>query len=181
MCIFCHLMICAFVFYQFTCVHFLPFLYGCIFYQFKYCANMFLHFPNVYFLPFSSMCIFYHLLCWSFAILPFNVLVFLFCLFSLVQFLPSYSVCIIYHLQCHAFAVMSFNSLIFSVLPFAVLCIFNMILMCDFSTIFSSVLLCSGYIYVYIFCHFKGLYFLSSKLFCRSVLAFSHCVLSFIF
>ena len=103
------------------------------------------------------------------------------CLFSLVQFLLSYSVRIIYHLQCHAFAVMSFNSLIFSVLPFAVLCIFNMILMCDFSTIFSSVLLCSGYIYVYIFCHFKGLYFLSSKLLCKSVLAFSQCVFSFIF
>merc|ERR1711954_195164 len=63
----------------------------------------------------------------------------------------------IYQLQCHAFAFMSFNSLIFSVHPFAVFCIFNMILMCDFSTIFSSVLLCSGYIYVYIFCHFEGL------------------------
>merc|ERR1711954_230056 len=86
----------------------------------------------------------------------------------------------IYQLQCHAFAFMSFNSLIFSVQPFAELCIFNMILMCDFSTIFSSVLLCSGYIYVYIFCHFKGVYFLSSKLLCKSVLAFSQCVFSII-
>merc|ERR1712082_246355 len=49
---------------------------GCIFYQFKYCANMILHFLNVYFLSFSSMCIFYHILCCSFAVLPFNDLVF---------------------------------------------------------------------------------------------------------
>merc|ERR1711954_53442 len=89
----------------------------CIFYQVSYCVNLFLHFLNVYFLSFSTMCIFYHMLCCSFAVLP-------------------------------------FNGLIFSILPFAMLCIFNTILMCDNSTIFSSVPLCSVIIYVYIFCHF---------------------------
>merc|ERR1711954_429028 len=88
----------------------------CIFYQVSYCVNLFLHFLYVYFLSFSSMCIFYHMLCCSFAVLP-------------------------------------FNGLLFSLLPFAMLCIFNTILMCDNSTIFSSVLMCSVIIYAYIFCH----------------------------